>query len=284
MNRVSNIWVFLTLMLFIYLIYQSSFTWYKVEGETKKDNEDVVLITIQEKRYGMVKRTFESLEEKLKTWELNRENKEVKFKYISQLPGEETKVVMIYDRGYDSFERFAKVLNVYTIPSQYKFDNKPFISIESVNENGDVYLVFEGKKIKIERGEKYRDWKIEDYWLTKTVIENNGIYKKEDFKTKGYYTLKLNKTEIKKGKEIKGVLKVYDSIEAPIRGVNVEVELIKQEEVDSVISIKETVNEHGMLNFKLETNNLKVGEYSIKVNLSKKNIEFEDKNYIVKIN
>jgi glycine cleavage system H protein len=159
-----------------------SFTWYKVKGEEIKDSDKVIFVTIEEKRYGIKKPAFKSLLEGLETWSYDKVRDEVLLKFRSQLPKNNTKAMVIYDRGFDSFERYAEVLNIFSFPFQYSFKDQPFLTIVQVNKDGDAYFNFKGKRIKLAKGKSYISWSFDDKRLTKTIIKNHGFYDKKQFK------------------------------------------------------------------------------------------------------
>jgi hypothetical protein len=182
----SSIWTYALILGIVYYVYQSSFGYTAVKGKEAMDPNQVVFVTIEEQRYGVQKAGFDSLYKELEVWKYHKKSGEVdlKFKANQPQPGDRTKVMLIYDRGFDSFQRFAQVTPITSFPYQYDYEEKPFVNIESYNDSGTIYIDYRGKKIKLESGKTYYAWNIKDRTLVKTVLTNHGIMDKAKFKVK----------------------------------------------------------------------------------------------------
>lgn len=196
---VKYFWVVLLVVIIGYFLYQSSFSWEKKAEvsatNTLKSKEDVIFIVIEESYSGVKNSGFDSLSESLQTWDFNKRTKKLSVKYENLLPytmGEDengnevlnydqTKVIILYDRGFDSFERYSEVLSVASFPFVYHFKDEPFVTIHSIEEDGTVFLEFKGKQIQLKQGEDYPDMSVKGFQLVRTKIENQGIYKKNQF-------------------------------------------------------------------------------------------------------
>lgn len=177
----SSIWTYFLILGIVYYVYQSSFGWSQVNGRQAIDAEKVVFLTVQEQRYGVQKAGFSSLYKSLEIWKYDSKNKEVDLKFEANLPRSKTKVMFIYDRGYDSFQRFAQVTPIASFPYLYKYDNKALITVEGYNENGTLYLNYKGKKVELKSGKNYYAWSIQDRTLVKTSLTNQGLFSKDQF-------------------------------------------------------------------------------------------------------
>lgn len=180
----SRIWTYLLVLGIVYYVYQSSFGWTEVSGKQAIDENSVVFLTVQEQRYGVQKAGFNSLYKSLEIWKYDEENKQVNLKFEANLPGSNTQVMFIYDRGYDSFQRFAQVTPIASFPYLYSYNDKKLLTVEGYNEEGTLFLDFKGKKIKIKSGKTYYAWSIQDLTLVKTALSNNGVFAKDQFKPK----------------------------------------------------------------------------------------------------
>lgn len=191
--KVRSFWIYTLFVIIFYFLYQMTFTWYSAEGKPTENNEKVVFITIEEEKYGLKRPPFDSLMDSLKIWEMNEkeiknEKKDVvelKF-FESQKPKEQTKVVVIYDKGFDSLnERYAEVINMYHFPYRYYFKEKQLITMHHVNEEGVAYFEYKGKRIKLDPDNRlhdtYMNFSFDEKRLTKTVITNHGFYDKNQF-------------------------------------------------------------------------------------------------------
>lgn len=188
------IWVVFLVLVVNYFIYQNSFSWShsdeKEATNTLKSNEDVIFIVVEEDYSGVKGNEFDSLSESLQTWAFDERHKKFYLKYEKLLPyvktGEETyydntKVILLYDRGFDSFERYSEVVSIATFPYKYYFNKKPFIAITSIDEDGTVFLEYKDKRIQLKPEERYSTRAVNGFQLSKTTIKNHGVYKKDQF-------------------------------------------------------------------------------------------------------
>lgn len=188
MRKTSHLWNYLLVGVLLYLLYQSTFTWQTIEKNQEIKGNEVVFLTVEEKKYGIHKTSFDSLTESLKVWEFDEKNKQVYLKFDSLLPknpdgkDDETKVMVMYDRGFDGTERHAEVLKVSTFPYKYELKEAEQLTVEGINKDGSVYLRYKGKKVKLEKDKSYFSYSFSGFQFTKTTIENHGIYQKEQFK------------------------------------------------------------------------------------------------------
>jgi hypothetical protein len=197
-NLLKYKWATAFLLLVGYFIYQTSFSWEnsaEVSHEKKLTNEEeVVFIVIQENYIGASNSGFDSLADSMQTWDFDEKSKKLYLKHQKSLPytlsGSEnnkfvqydnTKVIILYDRGFDSFERYSEVLKVSTLPYQYFFKNEPLITVHQIDSTGTVFLEFKGKQIQLKANEDYPDLSIKGFQLVKTGIQNHGIYNKKQF-------------------------------------------------------------------------------------------------------
>ena len=180
----SSIWTYVLVLSIIYFVYQSSFGWTEVSGHEKISEDKVVFLAVEEQRYGVQKAGFSSLYNSLEIWKYDKDKKEVDLKFEANKPGSKTQVMFIYDRGYDSFQRFAQVTPISSFPYQYNYNEEPLIKVVSYGKDGTLYLDFKGKKVELESGQTYYAWSIQDRTLVKTALTNHGIFNKEQFKVK----------------------------------------------------------------------------------------------------
>lgn len=185
-NKVSVIWIYVLVLMFGYFLYQLMFTWDKTfkydENSVSLEQNQTVFLTISEKPLTMKKASFASLRESLTLYEFDKRKDEVKLKFPSLLPKPQTMGMVIYDRDIDAFERYSEVFSVPVFPYNYKFNNKPLLTVYHVDKDGTAFIEFRGKKIRLEPYDTYRSGHIEGYQWINTTIENHGIYSKEQFK------------------------------------------------------------------------------------------------------
>lgn len=231
------IWVAVLLFMIGYFVYQTSYSWEEkseVSASNKlTSNEEVIFLVIKEEYSGAKKSGFDSLSDSLKTWEFDKRHKKLYLKYKKLLPYvkvenenkdevtiyDQTKVMILYDRGFDSFESYSEVLSVASFPYEYHFNGEPLITVHSIETDGTVYLEFKGKKIQLKPGEDYPDVSVKGFQLSRTNIENQGVYKKDQFVP---FDEKENKNKNKKKNKSNGKTstdetpeKEYKKIELP---------------------------------------------------------------------
>lgn len=197
-NAIKFFWVTILILIIGYLLYQSSFSWGTSEEVTSDkaltNKEEVVFIVIKEEYAGVKKNGFDSLSTSLKTWEFDKRERKLYLKYQKSLPYttvgtghnkemvyDKTKVMILYDRGFDSFERYSEVLSVASLPYQYFFNGEPLITVNNVDAEGTVFLEYKGKQIQLKAEENYPEVTFKGFKLSRTEIQNHGIYKKNQF-------------------------------------------------------------------------------------------------------
>lgn len=138
-------------------------------------------MTIKETNYGLAKRGFSSLINSLDVWQQDEKNKTVQLRFPTYLPKSDSKVIFVYDKGFTAFEKYADVVSVSTFPYRYQFQNQLLVEINYVDKDGDIYFIYKGRKIELKPGQSYQTFGFSDFHLTKTIIQNFGFYKKNNF-------------------------------------------------------------------------------------------------------
>lgn len=194
----KHLWFVALLLVGFNLIYQNSFSWsnkdLKAASQELKNNENVIFLVVEDKFSSAKANSFASLSNSLKTWEFDKKKQKMYVKYEKLLPyyysGEgskkeiiydKTKVMVLYDRGFDSFERYSEVLSVATFPYEYYFKGNPLVSINGIDKDGTVFIEYKGKRLKLGPNNDYSSHSISGFQLSKTVIKNYGIYQKNQF-------------------------------------------------------------------------------------------------------
>lgn len=193
-------WAFVLLILACYFLYQGTFSYSSNEVEVVANNElkkedDVIFVVIEESFLGQKDKGFKSLKENLESFKFDEKEGLVYFKHKNHLPYyiqendgskdyqfSNTKIIVVYDKGKDSFERYTEVVSLSTFPYTYYSDNKKLFTVEGINSDGTVFLNFNEKTIKLSKDDKYSDMAFEDFQLNRTSIKNYGIFNKKQFK------------------------------------------------------------------------------------------------------
>lgn len=184
-KKPSNLWRYVFFLFLFILIYQFHNSWdndVSFDSTNKNIPEDsVAFLTIKEHNYGLNSRGFDSLMESLHTWEHNEKDKKVELKFEAYLPKQNSKVLFVYDKEFTTFEKYVDVVSVSTFPYNYRFRDKPLVEVHHVDENGNIYFLYKDKKIHLKPGQTYQSFGFSEFRFTRTVIENHGFYKKDDF-------------------------------------------------------------------------------------------------------
>lgn len=213
-------WVIVLALFVIYLLYQLTFSYSTDEVDVVANNEltkeeDVIFVVIDESYIGKKDKGFKSLDENLNSFDFNKKEGKIYFKYKNQLPyytqdndGTEektysnTKIIVVFDKGKDSFEHYTEVVSLSTFPYAYYLDNEKIFSVEGINSDGTVFMSFKDKTIKLTPDGSYSDFAFQNFQLTKAKIKNYGIMSKDNFiqlKTDN----EIQKEELAKEKEAK---------------------------------------------------------------------------------
>ena len=178
-------WVFLLGLVVSFLGYQTFFSWEENDitsnEKTVLEENKTIFLVIEEHQYAVKKTGFDSLFENLKTWEYDKKTENVSLKFESWLPKENTRVMVIYDRKYDSFRRFNDVLTIADFPYKYYFNDTPLLTVSGIKKDGTVQLSFKGKRIEVSPKSHYPDWQLDGVQLSKITIRNYGIFDKNQF-------------------------------------------------------------------------------------------------------
>lgn len=180
MSLVKTAWTFrwftILLGVLLYLIYQYSFVIPSLSAQPLNNEVPkgkAVFLLIKENRYGTHHSGFSSLNEELQTWK--EEKGKILFRYPSMLPPSAAKVVVIYDRGLDSFESYSVPFSVSSLPYVYYFQDKEFLTINRVSGDGTVELIFNGKRLLISPQDDYPTWSYDRLQVVQTEIRNIGL-------------------------------------------------------------------------------------------------------------
>lgn len=179
-----NLFFGLLCCMVVSLLYQYSYVTTSTNAgnfDNKIPEKKVAFILIKENRYGANKTSFNSLTEHLKTWGFNEEKERIDVKFESMLPSEDSKVVVIYDRGFDSFERYSDLFFVRSFPYEYYFKNQPLISVKGVSSDGSVDLVYNGKRISLDPEQSYPEYDVSNFQFIHTEITNFGFFNHDQF-------------------------------------------------------------------------------------------------------
>lgn len=188
-KRVSSIWTILLVIFFFYLLYQSTFAWDEevtrpVTETTKLPEDKTAFVIVKDTHFGVRRSAINSVKESLEMWDFDKRHEKVVLKHKNLLPTEKTQMMVLYDKGYDSFAHHSDVLSLINFPYQHYYDGEVAFEVYGVNKDGEVYLNYNNKRIHLKPGETYHAVAGEGYKVTWTTIKNYGLYDKKQFDTK----------------------------------------------------------------------------------------------------
>lgn len=202
MFKIKSIWTILAITILGYITYQTAFAFNEKNViEDTIENVEIpedktIFLMVTDEHYGVSTSEIKQIRENINLWEFDKKTDQIFLKHNSMLPNERTKIMAIYDKGYDSFEHHADVLSLINTPYEHFYDGESVFKILGIGEDGSIQIEYKGKIINLAAGESYWSFGTEGYKLTKTVIKNYGIYDKSQFmkmKTKEELEAEKNK-------------------------------------------------------------------------------------------
>ncbi|MED2737432.1 hypothetical protein [Bacillus toyonensis] len=183
-KRTSVLWTVIASLLILFLIHQNMYVDHSFsKGHTKTDIPDTktVFFTVKEHQFTMQKKGFDSLFESLKLWEYDEDKETVYLREESLLPTKYTPLMVIFDKGNDSFEKQENILPISSFPFSLKDSGSSF-QVNHVDKDGTVYFQYRDKELSVAEGETYRLLWMQGFRLKMTTIENHGLFDKKQFK------------------------------------------------------------------------------------------------------
>ncbi|MCU7666921.1 hypothetical protein [Bacillus thuringiensis] len=189
-KRIHAVWTILLVIFFFYLLYQSTFAWNEEvtapeTTTTQLPENKTAFIVIKDTHYGVRRSGISSVQKSLELWKFDEKNEQVLLKHKNLLPTEKTQMMVLYDRGYDSFAHHSDVLSLVNFPYEHFYNGEEIFEVHGVKKDGEVYLTYKNKRIHLAPGESYHTVSSEGYKVTWTTIENYGLYDKSQFDIKG---------------------------------------------------------------------------------------------------
>lgn len=188
-KKASFLWTIAVVVFFGYLMYQSAFAWNEklvINEEVKSAslaNDKTIFLMINDTHYGVQKNGIKKVKESLEMWSFDKKKEKVYVKHPTLLPHDKTQMMVIYDRGYDSFEHHSDVLSLIKFPFEHYYQDNLIFNIQGIGKKGEVYMTYKNKKIQLKPGESYWSFSSDGFKLTKTTIKNYGLYDKKQFTT-----------------------------------------------------------------------------------------------------
>lgn len=195
----SPFWLVAFIAFSVLLLFQSFYTWSNDESVSADavslPENKTIFLTFEETSFGTKKRGFDTLFNSLETYQYDKEKGIVWIKPVetasklneggtkaTQLPRSNTQVMAIYDKGFDSFQKREDILSISTFPYEYLQNDEPFFEVRSIDREGNAYLTFRGKRLKLDANSSYPAVWFEGLRLKSMIIKNHGILDHSQFK------------------------------------------------------------------------------------------------------
>lgn len=193
-------WVVIFLLVIGYFLYQSNFIEHyedKKEFINPLKEKETIFLSITDHNFSLRKKGFDQLTDSLKFWEYDTKNDTIYLKEQTLLPSEFTPLVVVYDRGNDSFEKQENVLPISTFPYSI-YQNDFGIEISHFDKNGKLYFSLLDKKLSLEPGKSYQTIFFQGFKLRSIKIKNFGVKHIDNFKLFPEIEKELKEQEKKK--------------------------------------------------------------------------------------
>ena len=177
-------WTVIVVAILLFLIVQNFY----VDHHCAKSYDKVdfpenktVFFTVKEQQFTIRKKGFDILLESLKLWKYDEKKNIVYLREKSLMPTKYTPLLVIYDKGYDSFKKQENIIPISSFPFSLK-DTGTSFQVNRVEKNGKVYFEYRDKKLSLESGETYRLVYFEKFQLKMVTIKNYGLFDIKQFK------------------------------------------------------------------------------------------------------
>ncbi len=180
----SPFWTVIAAITLLFLSVQIFFVDHRYTKEEKQvefPENRTIFFTVKESQPSLRKKGFDTLKESLKLWEYDEEKKTVYLREISLMPTKYTPLLVIYDNGYDSYEKQENIVPISSFPFSLK-DSGTSLQINQINKSGKVYFQYRDKELSLEPGEVYRLPYFDGFRLKLVTIKNHGLFKTKQFK------------------------------------------------------------------------------------------------------
>lgn len=187
-QKTSIVWLVILILFFIYLLYQSAFAWNEQvsmpDAGDSIPKDKTAFVIVKDTHLFVQSSGIKAVEDSLEMWNYDKKQEKVILKHENLLPQSNTQMMLIYDKGHDSFERHTEVLSLLKFPYEHYYKKENIFSVNGVAKNGDIYMTYKNQRVHLAPGEKYRTFSTEGYKFTITTIENYGLYDKNQFMLK----------------------------------------------------------------------------------------------------
>lgn len=180
----SPLWTVISIAVLLFLIIQMIYVDHPAD---KKSNQvdfpenKTIFFTVKEHQFSIRKKGFDTLVESLKLWGYDKNKDIVYLREESLMPNQYTPLLVIYDKGYDSFEKQENIVPISSFPFSLKNAGSSF-QVNQVDKDGKVYFQFRDKELSLKAGDTYRLPYFDGVQLKTVTIQNHGLFDSKQFK------------------------------------------------------------------------------------------------------
>lgn len=199
-KRISPLWTIVAAIIILFLIIQNSYVDHDYpKDQNQKDFPEnrTIFLTVKEHQFTIRKRGFDSLNDSLKLWEFNKDDNNVYLREESLMPTQYTPLMVIYDKGQDTFEKQENMVPISSFPFSFKNAGTSF-QVNQVTKNGKVYFKYLDKELSLKSGQSYTLPYLDGITLKLVTIKNHGMFASKQFRVQkqGEFKKKIDKNHI----------------------------------------------------------------------------------------
>jgi len=199
-KKTSPLWTIIVVVGLLFLIIQSFYVdhnYAKTQNIADFPINKTIFFTVKEHQFTIHKKGFDSLNESLKLWEYDKKDNNVYLREEALMPTQYTPLMVIYDRGEDTYEKQENMVPVSSFPFSFK-NAGTSLQVNQVDKNGKVYFQYQDKELSLNSGDTYRLPYFDGYRLKMVTIKNHGLFSSKQFRVQktGTYVKKIDSKNI----------------------------------------------------------------------------------------
>lgn len=181
----SPLWSAIIVVALLFLIVQNLYVDHHYSREHSPKNfpeNKTIFFTVKEHQFTFRKRGFDTLLDSLKLWKYDKKTDTVYLREESLMPSKYTPLLVIYDKGYDSYEKQENIVPISSFPFSLK-NSGSSLQINQVDKDGTVYFKYLDKDLSLKAGKTYNLPYFDGFQLKWVTIKNHGLFDTKQFKT-----------------------------------------------------------------------------------------------------
>lgn len=181
----SPLWTAIVVAALLFLIVQNVYVDHNYAKEHSKvdfPENKTIFFTVKEHQLSIRKKGFDYLVDSLKLWEYDKKKNIVYLREESLMPTQYTPLLVIYDKGSDTFEKQENIVPISSFPFSLK-NSGSTLQVNQVDKDGKVYFQYRDKELSLEPGDSYSLPYFDGFQAKSVTIENHGLFDTKQFKS-----------------------------------------------------------------------------------------------------